>query len=264
MNRESLTVDEATGDQFALIGRVKFDHPLFAPFADPRFADFTKIHFWKHRRVKLADENSAAVLASFDKGDPFLIEQSIGKGRLLVATSGWHPADSQLAVSTKFVPLLSGMFPRALGGLEKTQRQVLEKIELSAVTGTGPRNVRRPDGKEHALAADTQHFDLTDEPGIYHFALGGEENPLAFNLAADESRTAPLAVEELEHRGARVGTQPTVEQIAERQRQARIFELENRQKMWRWLIVAVLAVLLVETALAGRLAHRTLQPQVST
>jgi anti-sigma-K factor RskA len=40
--------------------------------------------------------------------------------------------------------------------------------------------------------------------------------------------------------------------------------LENRQKLWRWLIIAVMAILLIETALAGRLAHRTLQPQVST
>jgi hypothetical protein len=212
----------------------------------------------------LEANDTATVLASFDKGDPFLVEQSIGKGRLLVATSGWHPADSQMAVSTKFVPLVSGMFPRAAGGLEKTQRHVFDKIELSAATGTGPHQVRRPDGAEEKLAADTKFFDSTDEPGIYHFVLSGEENQLAFNLAADESRTAPLASEELEHRGARVGTQPTVEQIAERQRQARIFELENRQKMWRWLIVAVLAVLIVETALAGRLAHRTLQPQVST
>ncbi|HJS08034.1 MAG TPA: BatA domain-containing protein [Pirellulales bacterium] len=263
MNRESLAIEEAAGEKFALIGRVKFDHPLFAPFADPRFADFTKIHFWKHRRIELAAEDSAEVLASFDKGDPFLIQQSIGKGRLLIATSGWHPADSQLALSTKFVPLLGGMFPRAAGGMEKSQRHVFETVELAAADAAGPRLVRRPDGAEHALAADTKAFDSTDIPGIYDFVQAGEEHRLAFNLTADESRTAPLAAEELEHRGARVGTQPTVEQIAERQRQARIFELENRQKMWRWLIVAVLGVLLVETALAGRLAHRTLQPQVS-
>ena len=215
------------------------------------------------RRIELDAADSAEVLASFDKGDPFLIQQSIGKGRLLIATSGWRPADSQLALSTKFVPLLGGMFPRAAGGMEKSQRNVFETVELAAADAAGPRLVRRPDGAEHALAADTKAFDSTDIPGIYDFVQAGEEHRLAFNLTADESRTAPLAAEELEHRGARVGTQPTVEQIAERQRQARIFELENRQKMWRWLIVAVLGVLLVETALAGRLAHRTLQPQVS-
>jgi hypothetical protein len=249
--------------KFALIGRVKFDHPLFAPFADPRFADFTKIHFWQHRRLSLDGDKTALVLAAFDNGDPFLLEKAIGKGRLLVATSGWQPADSQLAVSTKFVPLLSGMFPQAKSGLEKSQRHVFEKIELASSVGDAKRSVQKPDGTNQVLAADEKLFESTDEPGIYQVVLDGEESRLAFNLTADESRTAPLALEELEHRGARVGTQPTVEQIAERQRQARIFELENRQKMWRWLIVAVLGLLIVETALAGRLAHRTLQPQVS-
>jgi hypothetical protein len=38
--------------------------------------------------------------------------------------------------------------------------------------------------------------------------------------------------------------------------------LENRQKLWRWLIVGVLAVLVLETALAGRLAHRTMAQPV--
>ena len=35
----------------ALIGEIAFDHPLFAPFAAPQYSDFTKIHFWKHRKL---------------------------------------------------------------------------------------------------------------------------------------------------------------------------------------------------------------------
>jgi hypothetical protein len=263
MNHEALAVEEAKTDSFALLGQVKFDHPLFVPFADPRFADFTKIHFWKHRRLTLGDEPAAQVLAAFDNGDPFLLEQAIGKGRLLIATCGWQPADSQLALSTKFVPLLAGMFPQAAGGMEKSQRHVFDKIKLPASDGDGLRLVWRPDGSKSELP-DAGVYESADEPGIYRFVIGGEETRLAFNLSADESRTAPLTVEELEHRGARVGAQPTAVQLAERERQARIFELENRQKLWRWLIIAVLAILVAETALAGRLAHRTLRQQVAT
>ena len=264
INQEPLTVEEAGSQKFALLGSIKFDHPLFQPFADPRYADFTKIHFWKHRRLKLNADSDGRVLAAFDNGDPFLWEQTVGEGRLLVTTSGWHPADSQLARSSKFVPLIGGMFPRAANGIDQSQHNVLDIVALPAGPATEKRIVRDPDGRESTLPSDAKMFDATHEPGIYRLTLGGQETLLAFNLAADESRTAPLPVEELEHRGAKVGTQPTAEQLAERQRQARIFELENRQKLWRWLIVAVLAILLIETALAGRLAHRTLQPQVST
>src|SRR5262249_10939211 len=46
----------------ALISEITFAHPLFAPFAAPQYSDFTKIHFWKHRRL--------AAVASSDPGSP--------------------------------------------------------------------------------------------------------------------------------------------------------------------------------------------------
>ena len=52
--------------------------------------------------------------------------------------------------------------------------------------------------------------------------------------------------------------------MALRERHLRTIELENRQKMWRWMIVGVLGLLAAETALAGRLAHRALKEQVTT
>jgi anti-sigma-K factor RskA len=93
---------------------------------------------------------------------------------------------------------------------------------------------------------------------VYRLNYNGTETPIAVNLPADESRTSPLAVEELEQLGAvlaRPGVTPT--EMTEQHRQLQIVELENRQKLWRWLIVGVLGLLVAETALAGHLAHRT-------
>ena len=53
--------------------------------------------------------------------------------------------------------------------------------------------------------------------------------------------------------------EPDYRQIArqiERKRRLHNAEMENQQKLWRWLIVAALAVLLVETCLAGWLTRR--------
>src|SRR5439155_5244032 len=93
-------------NNYAMLAEIDFRHPLFAPFADPRFSDFTKIHFWKYRRLDTAAIPGARVLAKFDSGDPALLEVPLGKGRVFVLTSGWQPEDSQLALSSKFVPLL--------------------------------------------------------------------------------------------------------------------------------------------------------------
>jgi hypothetical protein len=69
-----------------MLAEIDFRHPVFAPFVDPRFSDFTKIHFWKHRRLDPAGLPDARVLAKFESGDPALLEIPVGKGRDLVLT----------------------------------------------------------------------------------------------------------------------------------------------------------------------------------
>jgi hypothetical protein len=259
-----LPAQEASDRDYALLGRVETRHPLFAPFADARFGDFTKIHFWKHRRVKLAAADSTIrPLAWFDDGDPFLVENAIGKGRVLVATAGWNPADSQLALSTKFVPLMAGLLGRRDEGVVDAEYFVDQRIALPSEKGAGVttensnRTLTGPDGKVIDLAKNATTFDHADRPGIYHLSENGKDTVLAVNVHPDESRTAALGVEDLERWGAKVGKPESAQEIAARDRRLKSAELENRQKLWRWLILGVLGLLAVETALAGRLARRT-------
>ncbi len=271
-------VVEAPANDFALVNRVELDHPLFAPFADPRYGDFTKIHFWKHRRLQPAataadaaapaTSPAARVLAAFDDGDPFLIEHAVGRGRVIVATSGWHPADSQLALSSKFVPLIDGLLRPRVGLAVGSQYAVGESIPWPSAGGgaaaSASRIVIAPGDGAIAVPAADAAFAGADAPGVYRLRAGDEETPLAVNVAADESRTAPLAAEELERWGAKLGDQPTPEEIVTRQRQLQRVELEGRQKVWQWLIVGVLGLLGAETAVAGLLARRAQNQQVTT
>src|SRR5207253_1730444 len=96
---------EVAPNRGALLTDIAFDHRLFAPLAAPQYSDFTKIRFWKYRRLNLSLLGEARTLARFDTGDPAVIEKSFGKGRLVVLASGWAPADSQIARSSKFFPL---------------------------------------------------------------------------------------------------------------------------------------------------------------
>ena len=84
----------------------------------------------------------------------------------------------------------------------------------------------------------------------------------AVNLDPAESRTAPLPVEELERlRLPLKGPNPELVKQQEKQRlRLQAAELEQRQKLWRWLIVAALVVLLLETWLAGWLTRRNQAP----
>ncbi|HQU44957.1 MAG TPA: hypothetical protein PK867_19230, partial [Pirellulales bacterium] len=105
-------------------------------------------------------------------------------------------------------------------------------------------------------------FDGTDRPGIYRLRVGDGEYPFAVNLAAAESNTAPMELERLEQLGVRFASQLTRAQRAEQLRQQRDTELESRQQLWRWLIVGVIGLLILETWLAGR-AGRKLEAELS-
>jgi hypothetical protein len=80
--------------------------------------------------------------------------------------------------------------------------------------------------------------------------------PFAVNLDASEGRTASLSVEELERLGAPIA-QASSSLATESQRKIRLqnAELENRQKLWRWLVIATLLGLLLETFVAGLVAR---------
>jgi hypothetical protein len=226
---------EADAGTYAMFNRIDFKHPLLAPFSEPRFGDFTKIHFWKHRHVNIDDLTGAKVLAWFDNNDPALFELHVGKGSLLVLTCGWQPSDSQLALSSKFVPLLYSILEYS-GISEGRQSQyfVGDRVPISVAAGTGPANteIRRPDDSLIRLSADEESFAQTDMPGIYIISSEGvpplrptgilpvernkgkmpspqtqEQDALAtnrvfaLNLPASESQTDVMPIENLEEMG---------------------------------------------------------------
>jgi hypothetical protein len=251
-----IEVSEASGD-YALLGEVDFTHPIFAPFADPRFSDFSRIHFWKHRRWTIPPNLPARVLAKFDDGAPALAQIAIGKGSLLVLAAGWNPADSQLAVSTKFLPLMQTILDWSGGATPaRSQFQTGDAVPCPVSSGDALQ-WRRPDGKVVGVAAGTP-FTETDLPGIYTVTVGSRLRRFAVNLPLDESRTAPLSADDLARRGVPLRSMaefPAAKSAGE-QRRLQQGELENRQKLWRWLIVGLLTVALVEIALGGWLGRR--------
>jgi hypothetical protein len=254
----NVTADEARGAAYQMLTEIEFSHPLFASFADARFSDFTKIHFWKHRRMNFGTTN-AHLLARFDNGDPAVAQFMAGKGTLFVLAAGWQPGDSQLALSSKFVPLLYALLE--IGGAMKAQSMAFsvgEAVDLSPLHATNALTIRKPDGTSASVASGAKNFADTEMPGVY--TVSGVEPPYRFavNIAGEESRTAPLAIEQLEQLGVPVKVQPvgTVEQIARREAQLKATELENHQKLWRWIIVATLIVLIAETWVAARLSRK--------
>ncbi len=239
-----------------LLGEIDFAHPLFAPFASPRYSDFTKIHFWKTQPLVQKSPATSQVVARFDDRSPAVLERTLGKGRAIVLASNWRPDDSQLALSSKFVPLVGGLIDLASGGTPPAASITIgESVSLPASSAAAV-IVTAPDGKDSKLAATAGAFDGTSQPGIYRLQAAEVKSRFAVNLAASESDTSPLDLEQLEQLGVKFDAVLTRAERTERVRQQRDTELESRQKVWRWLIAGALVVLVVETWWAGRAAGK--------
>jgi hypothetical protein len=281
-------IEDAPSVRDVLIGGIAFDHPLFAPFAAPQYSDFTKIHFWKHRKLweetahgsvgrgspdpaqtpdRRSPEaapartevrppgNAIRVLARFENGDPAVLEQPIGKGSVVVMASGWSPIDSQLARSSKFVPLMMALLDRHdPRPFDIEEHAIGDRIALTpSPDRTKGLMVHKPSGAVVALAPAATAFDQTDEPGIYTVDTADGPRSFVVDLDPSESKTSALNLETLEQFGCRLAN-PTRDRInRDELRQLHNAELESRQKLWRWLILAAIGVLIVETGLAGRI-----------
>ncbi len=266
---------ETAGDH-ALLSEIDLRHPLFAPLNDPRYSDFTKIHFWHWRRIVLDESlrDDARVIARFDRGDPALVELRRGAGRVLLLAAGWQPRESQLGVSSKFVPLMATLVELgARKSTTTTQVTAGETVDLSQLDTTRadastepaqePRpnatawTVKTPDGAKLSVSVEQPRLVCDAGPGVYEVVSSHGVQRLAVNIAAEESKTAPLGVEALESLGVRmVKDGDESPQSVSEQQTLQLRELEARQQWWRWCLVLALAVTLGETWYAGRVARR--------
>lgn len=262
-----IAVAESKPANYAMLGDLEFDHPILAPFAEAGIRDFTKIRFWKHRQLQVPDAAAAKmeILARFDDGTPAWGLVPLGKGWLLLMASGWQPSDSQLAVSSKFVPLVYAILDHAgLASPESHPFMVGDAIPVKEWNAAGPVNVACPDGRSVSWDGAKQGpFTGTITPGIYTFGAGSSATSVAVNVAPSEGRLTPMDAQKLRDLGVRMSDAGrramSDEDAAKEALQLADNEREQRQRIWRWLALAAVVVLLAETWLAGR---RERQPAV--
>ncbi|MFO0896276.1 MAG: BatA domain-containing protein [Pirellulales bacterium] len=255
----NLACQEAPQRDYAILSRIDFSDPLFAPFAEPQYSDFTKIRFWRRRELSGDALNSLRTLATFDTGEPALVAARRERGNVFALTSGWHPDDSQLAMSSKFVPLVNLLVDYGRPSLANTGALFVGDAVPLPEHGAGELSITKPDGAVVRVPAGQAAFTAADLPGIYQTEIAGKPWRFAVNLPPAESRTAPLDLDDLAQAGVRLASDaPPVDAAVEAREQAQALaaELEARHKIWRYLAVAGLGILISETWLAGWSARR--------
>jgi hypothetical protein len=280
---------EATVQDYAMLGQLDFTSGLLSIFSDARFGDFSSIRFWKYRKLTVDEETlpGVKVTARFDSGDPAILEiPGEAGGRIYLLAAGWHPEDSQWALSTRFAPMLMRLVrltnPRSGG------HRIFEagnRIQPAELANSDTWTLLKPDGTvwepdpepgAELLEVPTSEPQSTpevsvllDTPGRWILQSASAESQenltLLVNVATSESRTEPLPAGQLQAVGlsaevAAVATSGTQAEATESS-QLDSSELESRQKFWRAVLLAGLALLAVEAVLAAVIERRQVVPQ---
>jgi SAM-dependent methyltransferase len=189
------------------IDRVDFGAPPLAPFAPPAGGTFATAAFTLRARLG-APSPAARVLASFADGAPWLVEQQIGRGRVLFAASTADLEGNDLATRPVFMPLVQRLtlwLAGRLGAAEDAELVVGDDLRLAgpAALAGSKATLVAPGGAASEIeyradaAGSVAVAPALDEPGIYRWSRAGAGGAVGVNVPAAESDLTPLGDAEL-------------------------------------------------------------------
>ena len=241
---ESNGVIEPSG--YLMFSSIDYQHRLFASFSDPQFSDFSKIKFWSRQKLGGLGQG-VNVVATFDDATPAIIEKNVGEGHLLITAFGWQPSRSQLALSTKFLPLIDSMVNPPTDSDNGLEIKVGEGFPFPPAPDA---IIIQPDGSTIDYRENGDFAEVTN-PGIYRYRREGFESLVAVNLASSESQTDAMDSDEFEALGVELGELADQERETAKELQLRDRELEEHQGLWQWALIAALVIIFVETLWAS-------------
>ncbi len=198
----------------------------------------------------------AVRLGGFEDGGTALLERGVGKGKVLLWTSGLDLASGNLPVRGIFVPLLYQWLSYVCRpDMPRATTFVGQPLFLGeTVQPSQPLTVTSPDGMLRDFA-NLQPAVLKETllPGFYRVQQNRQTSWYAVNLDTHESDPAAMAAENLSARLIRPDEQALsgvagifgAPEVSSR-------DTEKQQKLWRLGLWALLILLLGEVWLANR------------
>lgn len=238
-----------------IIGEVDLRHPIFEPFTGDGSGAILRPRFRRYARLVPSEE--AHVVGRFDSGDPFLVERDLGAGRVLFYASTFGTSWTDMPLDEMFVPFLYELVEY---GTQRTdQRRMVTVGEAVALSGRPGEavEVRTPDGRMYQIQIGDDgrgHFRQTDRPG--HYAAAGADGTTLFSVNVDP-RESDLRRRSSDEVYAAVVPPSADAPVTPAMAAAAVEDDEHRQKLWRSLLLIVIALFALETFVANKSQHRT-------
>ncbi len=237
--------------QAVIVGQVDFMHPVFSLFAESGAGEIFRPKFRHY--LKIEPDSTAVVVGRYDSGDPFLIEKSYGKGRVLLFTSTFNTAWSDFPVHDIFVPFLYQLAGYAVSRESGRSSYVVgESVRLTGDPGE-IWNVNGPDGENTQITIDGSGaglYRMTEIPGNYSARSGNKKFSFSVNVDIKESDLRFRNTEEVladvfsPDKNVRIKKAGVAHE--------NIKEDEKRQKFWLYVILLVIFLFMSETYFAHK------------
>ena len=238
-------------------------HPIVNQYEGNPGTGLESTFAFRYFPVEISPDSNVTEVLKFTTTDPAILEAPLGQGRVIVFTTsvdnrwGAWPLQPQ----TSFLPILHETVRFAVAGRwSDRQKDIGEPISRFLKALNVSTTIARPD-QEKAVVRATEtkhiaqlHYDQTNHAGIYELAIGPPINQTewyAVNVDPRESSLDHVASEELEND---LFPGVTIEYLTQWQDGPRKLDnsLSERGGLTRWLLLAVLSLVLVESLMAWR------------
>ena len=252
---------------YLLLGDLDFRHWTLAPFQQLGFNDFTRIHFWQATAIEFPEDQQIQIAAKFDNNLPAIWEKTYADhtGSIVGITFDWQPERSQFALSSKFVPWVGQLVGDPSAGQTPVSYWLGQPLPLPSTMDEN--------WKVEALAGETTGLEMgaaqlhqsgddppwlsVSRPGIY--SAKQDEQPIqyfAVNVHPDEFSDHLILDQQFETVGIPLGRHPSESEQLQQERLKKDVELEEGQKLWKYLVAASLFLLIAEMGIAGKTARQ--------
>lgn len=234
-------------DRGAMLGDAETSHPALAAFRGASVDAFASVRVREHPVIETAPD--AAVLLRYDDGDPALVAGAVGAGRTMVVAIPLDTRRGDFPLQPAFLPFLRGVVGWAAGHDAQSALAIASGEPWLAPVAIRAPVLRGPDG-DITRAAGSSRLVSVREAGIHEVyddrTAGLPAALLAVNVPGAETDLTAMDPGEL-LLGVAVAP-PATAMSASEATAAR----EARQLGWRWVLLALLGILMIESIVASR------------
>jgi hypothetical protein len=248
-------LDDASVADVLTLTRFRTDHPIFKSLAQgDELPGLGRVRTNTLMLLEAGGTPTGDVLVRFSNGAPALVEHDVGDGRVIMLLTSVDRDWSDLAIRPGFLPLVRQTVLWLGGALDDSGPRMLrvgDRKVLRVPRGASELVVRAPSGAEHTLrpqGASTVTFADTDEIGLYSVRSRVADGDLRevgaerFTVLVDPRESDPTPADP----GALARATPSGAHV--RAANAR----DDDVRLWPWLFLAAVALLVVETGLVRR------------